>query len=58
MVDDWGGKKFQGETLGTGDLPGVREGPGEGVTGGAPPNPEQSGERGVGAGVRRGIWGQ
>ena len=41
--DDSRGKYFQGDTAGMGDLPGVREGTGEGVTGGAPPNPARHG---------------
>ena len=48
-ADYRGGTEFQGETAGTGALPGVREGTGEGVTCGAPPNPSRIGERGVGA---------
>ena len=53
MADDRVGTEFQGETAGTGSLPGVQEGNGEGVTGGAPPNPEQRGERVVGEGGRQ-----
>ena len=37
-ADDERGMEFQGEIVGTGALPGVREGTGEGVTGGAPSN--------------------
>ena len=46
-ADGGGGTEFQGETTGMGALTGVREVIGEGVTGGAPPNPERRGERGV-----------
>ena len=38
-VDDRGGTEFQGEKTGTGDMTGVREGTGEGVTDDAPPKP-------------------
>ena len=41
--DERRGKYFQGDTAVMGDLPGVREGTGEGVTGGAPPNPARHG---------------
>ena len=49
-----GGAKLQGETAVEGDLPGVREELGKGVTGGAPPNLAWIGKRGVGVGGRRG----
>ena len=45
-----GGVDFQGYTAGTVALPGVWQGIGEEVTGGAPPNPARRVERGVGAG--------
>ena len=51
--DDGGGTEFQGETERTGVLPGVQEGTGEGVTGGALPNPERRGEGGVEEGVQQ-----
>ena len=38
MVDDSRGTDLQGETAGTGALPRVWEGLGEGVNGDAPPN--------------------
>ena len=50
MADDRVGDEFQGDKAGTGALPGVREGIGKGVTGGAPPNPSRRGEGGLGAG--------
>ena len=53
-ADDRGGKEFQGETAGTGALPGMREGIGKGVTGGAPPNPARRGKRGDGGGEQQG----
>ena len=53
-----GGTEFQGETVGTCALPGVREEIGEGVTGGTPPNSARCGARGVREGEQRGKWGQ
>ena len=58
MADDGGGKDFQGETAGKVALPGVREGTGKGVAGGAPPNPARRDKQGVGVGGRREIRGQ
>ena len=50
-ADDGGGTDFQGEAVGTGDLPGVQEGIlTKGVTDGAPPIQAPHDERGVGAG--------
>ena len=57
-MDDGGGTEFQGEAAVAGALPRVREGIGEGVTGGSPPNPARRGERGVGVGGRQGSQGR
>ena len=56
MTEVGGG--LQGATAGAGELHGVREGLGEGVTGFAPPNPEQLGEVGNRAVGQRRRWGQ
>ena len=53
LADDRGGEKPQGEAAGAGELPGVREGLGEGVTGCAPPNPTRHREGGTGEEGRR-----
>ena len=58
ILDDMGGKEFQVETSGTGDLPGVREETGKGITDGAPQNPTRRGKRGIGAGGQRGSRGR
>ena len=50
--DDGDGEELQGATVGVGELPGVREGLGKGITGCAPPNPARRGEWGTGAGGR------
>ena len=46
--DEGGGEELQGESLGAGALPGLREGFGEGVNGHVPQNPAQSEKMGMG----------
>ena len=48
--DDKGKEEIQGDTAGVGELPRVREGIDEGVTGCAPPNPARRGKGGTGTG--------
>ena len=53
-TDDRGSKYFQGEEAGTGAMPGVREGSGKCVTGGAPPKSARRDKREIGTGGQRG----
>ena len=58
LTDDRGRADLQGESAGASAMPGVHKGYGKGVTGDAPKNIAQCGERGVGTRGRRGIWGR